>query len=538
MRRLGDLIRELGNFELVNCNPDLEITHLTHDSRTAKAGSLFFAITPAKPTDEKSGITMYALNAVSRGAVVIVTEAVIDDRLPHVIVKNARVAMSQIAKAFYDNACDKMKIVGVTGTNGKTTTTHILYHILKQNRVPVGLIGTLGAKWSTNAQAGGRSPLTTPDPIDLHELFYNMSEDGVEVVIMESSAHAIALDKLVGITFEIGVFTNLSQDHLDFFGDYRTYANTKLNWFNDKIKAAIINADDPESAKINHPNKIEFGLEGVRVELRANGSSWEAKGSEGTDGTWRSRGLFELCQSGSTSSDLRVPQTSQVPSVPSDPCTHSWSVPLAGRFNVYNALAAINCAVELGLRQEQIRKALVSLPPIPGRFNTIKAGETSVIIDYAHTPDSLEKIIRATRELVAAGRIITVFGCGGNRDASKRPLMGRISGKLSDYTIITTDNPRFESPRSIILQIEAGIKTVTDRYEIIEDRADAIQHALGIAKSNDIVIIAGKGAEPYMEIKGVRHPYNDYEVVHTTKSMCNTASPAQTKKHARGKCKR
>ena len=394
-----------------------QVTHLTHDSRDVREGSLFFSLRGT-----------YVTEALAKGAVDVVTE-------------DARRQMALIAKEFYGNACDKMRIVGITGTNGKTTTTHIISHCLRQNGIKTASIGTLGP-----------TPLTTPDPIELHELFKKFHEEGVQVVVMECSAHAIHLEKLAGITFEVGVFTNLSQDHLDFFPDYHAYADTKTKWFDANIKVAVINIDDEESTRVNHPNIIPYSYDD-KIKFRS---------------------------------------------------------PLLGKFNHYNCLAAIRVCQELGLPMRKIKRALKSIPPVPGRFNTVDVHGKTVVIDYAHTPDSLENIIKACRDLAGdKGHVITVFGCGGERDVSKRPLMGAASAQLSDYTIITSDNPRGEPPRSIMLQIEAGAKLYGENYKLIEDRKAAIFYALDMAKSGDIVVVAGKGAEDYMDIGGQKIPYSD-----------------------------
>ena len=403
-----------------------QVTHLTHDSRDVREGSLFFSLRGT-----------YVTEALAKGAVGVVTE-------------DARRQMALISKEFYDNACDKMKIVGITGTNGKTTTTHIISHILRANKIKVESIGTLGP-----------TPLTTPDPIELHALFKQFYEEGVQVVVMECSAHAIHLEKLAGITFEVGVFTNLSQDHLDFFPDYRAYADTKTKWFDENMKSAVINIDDEESTNIHHKNIIPYSFD-EKIKFRS---------------------------------------------------------PLLGRFNHYNCLAAIKVCQQLGLPMRKIKRALRTVPPVPGRFSTVTVNGKTVVVDYAHTPDSLENIIKACRDLAGdKGHIITVFGCGGERDVSKRPLMGAVSSQLSDYTIITSDNPRGEPPRSIMLQIEAGAKLHSANYKLIADRKEAIYHALDMAKPGDIVIVAGKGAEDYMDIGGKKISYSDHGVICEYKS--------------------
>ncbi|MCL2569769.1 MAG: UDP-N-acetylmuramoyl-L-alanyl-D-glutamate--2,6-diaminopimelate ligase [Firmicutes bacterium] len=474
MKKLCEL---LVGFECttINCDLDIEIFGLSHDSRSVKDGYAFFAL-PGENQDGRD----FAFHAMMRGARVIITEQQIDKGYPQVLTKCARTAMSLMAKAFYNNACDNLKVVGITGTNGKTTTTHILTHILRMGGVNTASIGTLGigVDYETSKRLDPSifemSCLTTPDPIELHRLFYDLHSIGIKAIVMEASAHAIHLKKLVGITFDVGIFTNLSIDHLDFFQCYRKYADTKINWFqNETMKRAIINIDDIEGKKIqaNHDDVIAYSLKDVHIELSSKGSRFTMKNK-------------------------------------------TFDFPLAGAFNVYNALAAIKSARLFGIRYEKIIDSLKNLPPVPGRFNTIDVNGVTVVIDYAHTPDGLEKIITSCREIVSGkGRLITVFGCGGNRDATKRPLMGSASAKLADFTIITSDNPRDENPRVIMLQIEAGVKLYTTSYCLVESRRQAIAHALKMAKPGDVVIVAGKGAENYQEIKGKKIPYNDHGVI-------------------------
>jgi len=575
MKKVSELVSDIGFFYLANFTNDPTVTHLTHNSTEAICGSLFFAL-PGTNTNGK----MYALNAIAKGAVAVVVEEELDDAIPQIVVKDVRTTMSLIAKAFYNNACDDMKIIGITGTNGKTTTSHIIFHILSANKIPCAVIGTLGVK--TFPAMDITSSLTTPDPIELHGIFAELQSNGIKKVIMECSAHAIALKKLEGIQFAQGLFTNLSLDHLDFFGDYRTYADTKINWFNDKMDLAIVNADDVEyDAVLNswtksnslkniyHPHARPLkgsSLKGVRGEApppflgpheRVGGVKLNPNKkllSYGIDKEDANLVAFDIAfnDAGTSFSAIAKKRSFKV------------ATTFKGRFNVYNTLAAILSCQNLGLKNAQIVKVLRSLPPVPGRFNTLQVNDFTVIIDYAHTPDSLEKIINSSRELVQeGGRLITLFGCGGNRDIEKRPIMGEFSTRLSDFTIITSDNPRDESPLSIMLQIEAGAKLndnqttnhmglgkhhsladlvlgditmsyhssilhkteddTTPLYFMIEDRKDAIIHALNMGNKGDVIIIAGKGAEDYQEIKGKKFPFSDTEVVksHNNQSFGN-----------------
>ena len=477
-KSINELFEHVPMWLMVNGEPGMRITHLTHESRTVIPGSLFFAL----PGRHTNGV-MYALNAIGKGAVAVVTEVELPDKIPQIVVKSVRAVMSLVAKAFYDNACDDLKIIGITGTNGKTTTLHMLSHVLRSNNLSVATIGTLGAYIGTEKLY---YQLTTPDPIELHSLFHQMRSRSIKFVIMEATAHAIYLEKLEGVTFELGIFTNISQDHLDFFPNYETYAMTKVNWLG-KLKNKIVNIDD-RYGKLVGGDCIKYGLETENADIAAVRPNLMA-----------------------THSFFSVADGKKI--------WNGWRCPVPGRFNLYNALATISASRFLGVGSLAIKKALKTLPPVPGRFNIIDVGGLTVVIDFAHTPDSLEKIIETCREMIQGeGKIYTVFGCGGDRDKSKREKMGSISAVLSDFTIVTSDNPRTENPQLIMLQIEAGIKICNSNYKLIECRRSAIFHALEHAKKNDIVIIAGKGAEEYQEINGKKEPFCDREVVESYKS--------------------
>jgi len=355
------------------------------------------------------------------------------------------------AKQYYGAHCDKMDIIGITGTNGKTTTAHIVQHILNECGAKCGIIGTLGAVVDNETI---HMDLTTPDPFDLHKIMASFHERGCSAVVMEVSAHAIDQKRTQGINFCAGIFTNLSLDHLDYFKDYRKYVDTKINWFDDRwMKAAIVNVDDIESKNIKHSNIISY------------------------------------------SRDMG-----------------NYSTPLQGDFNKYNTMAAVKTALELGYSGDKIREALGTLKPIPGRFNTMEVNGATVIIDYAHTPDGLQNILTTASE-IKKGKLISVFGCGGNRDATKRPKMGEISARLADFTVITSDNPRFEGPYTIMMQIQDGLKNSKAKHILIQDRELAIRYALIISRPGDVVVIAGKGAENYMEIGGTKIPFSDANIV-------------------------
>ena len=448
-------------------------TGLYHDSRKVTAGSLFFDL---------SGSVKYVKQAIKNGATAIVTAKPIvlsDKMVRQIVVPDVRVAMSTMSKEYFGGYVDKMKIIGVVGTNGKTTVTHMLRHILGRE---TGAIGTLGIFYG---DAFEENPLTTPDPIEMHQVFARMYNAGTRVIAMETSAHAIHFAKLAGINFEAVIFTNITVDHLDFFHTFENYSNTKINFFltdkNSKIKTAIINIDNEFGRRIikeRKGNSVSYSADGAQIKLYADRSTFVFEG-------------------------------------------HNVTVNMPALFNVYNALACLTCAKVLGVSVAKAVKALGNIPTIAGRFQTfaLKSGAVA-IVDYAHTPDGLEKVITSVRETSRGARIFTVFGCGGERDKTKRPIMGEISAKYSDYTIITNDNPRKEKPTAIFKQIEQGVKRVSDKYTIIEDRAEAIKLAIYKAKKGDVIIIAGKGAETTMEIGGEFIPYSDADVLNEYTQNC------------------
>ena len=479
---------------------DTAVTHLTHDSRTVHSGSCFFAIAGGKTNGN-----MYVMSAVSNGASIIVAErgsALPEIPVPVLYVDDVRAAMAHAAKRFHNDICDRMTIVGITGTNGKTTSTYILRTLLGGPHArKIGVVGTLGA---FVGDIRLECDLTTPDPIKLHEIFAQMYKLGVRTVAMEVSAHAIHHKKIAGITFAAGVFTNLTQDHLDFFPTFDDYAQTKLRFMTDaNVRTAITNVDDHygrrivERAKTVH--KYSITNDATDIVMLKNGSRFTAYG-------------------------------------------HEFFVPLAGRFNIENALACITTAHVLGVSYRTIAKRLATVAPVSGRFNVVEvptpfrkggaaeaAGVFHVIIDYAHTPDGLEKILTNARELVKkGGKLLVVFGCGGNRDRAKREIMGQIAAQHADLVFITSDNPRDESPTAIMMQIEAGLKSAGMSlleppfvkgvpegrgFFLDPDRRAATHAALDAANAGDVVVIAGKGAESTIELAGKFIPYSDAETV-------------------------
>ncbi len=473
---LADILKGLEYFEVEGKNE--EIKSLSCDSRKAGKQSLFFCI-PGLKSDGHS----FAEAAISKGAAALVVERFLplEPKVTQVRVKDARHAMAVMAANFCGNPARKMRLIGVTGTNGKTTTTYIIREILKTAGIKTGLIGT-----TCNMIGDKKLPaaLTTPDPIELHKLFSDMLDDGVETVIMEVSAHAIDLRKLDGVTADIAVFTNLSQDHLDYFGDMEKYSAAKQAYFNPYYcKSAVINIDDFFGRKIAAGCRVPLITFGVD-----NPADVFAVNYEATD-----RGIKYIINLFDDVYDIKFS--------------------LSGRYNMYNTLCAAAVCHTLGVGIKDIARGIQKVAYVPGRYNILDTRPYTVIVDYAHTPDGIVNIAATAREF-CKGRLIIIFGCGGNRDKAKRPLMGAAAGKCADFCILTSDNPRFEDPFEIMRQAEKGLMESLCRYVCIENRAEAIAHAVKYARKNDVILILGKGDESYQEIMGIRHPFSDAETVY------------------------
>lgn len=453
---------------------DHEIFDITYNSKEVTKGSLFVCI-----RGENSDGHDFAKDAERNGAAAILCEKQVQVNIPQIVVSSTRKALSKVFSCFYDNPQNKLKIIGLTGTNGKTTTSFLIKSILEESGKKVGLIGTQGAFIGKQFFQTG---LTTPDPQFLFKLLKQMVDFGVEYVVMEVSAHALSLDKTEGIVFEVGVLTNLTQDHLDFFKTMENYKHAKLKLFErNKIKSAVLNFDDEFGRELGETIDVPF----LSYSLNNPSDVFAAK-----IGNKNGKNKFI------------VNILDNVFDVESN---------LIGEFNIYNSLAATSVAAMLGCSPKQIKSGLEKLSGVEGRLNRFNLSNGVVaFIDFAHTPDGIEKALNAIRELKFK-QIITVFGCSGNRDKDKRHKMGQIAEKLSDYVVLTTDNPRFENPELILDDIEIGMeKTAHTRFV---SREQAIEFALTLAKKGDCVAILGKGAETYQDINGVNVPYNDFEVV-------------------------
>lgn len=450
------------------------ISHLSNIAQDCNNGWVYFCLNGKNANGQE-----YIKTALSNGCKVIVCEHSVNIKnITQIVVKDARKAMSLMASNFYENPQNNLKLIGVTGTNGKTTTTHIISHILK-TKYNVGLIGTNGVFYAgKNYQTG----FTTPDPILFYSILRDMANSGVEYVVVEYSAHAIYLQKLYGIYSQVVAFTNFSQDHLDYFENLDTYFDAKAQLFVDgNYNNAVVCIDDLYGQKIA---KISTNV--------------------------------------TTCSTKNIPANIFVENI--EHTTHSQTfilnifgekvkvdTSLMGKFNIQNLVVAIAVCLKLNIQKQEIIGAIKTLNGIAGRFEVYSNLDNIVIIDFAHTPDGLKNVLKTTQELAGKNRVICVFGCGGNRDSSKRKEMGEIAEKYADYSIITTDNPRFEDNWDIAQQIAVGFSK--NKYEIVLDRGQALRKALEICRVGDVVLLAGKGSETYTEINGTKYYSSDKELV-------------------------
>ncbi len=459
-------------------NTELEIDGLTMNSRDVTPNGLFFCISGSKVDAHD-----FAPQAIDNGCKALVVSRFIET-LPvaQVKVENVRSAMAYISSAFFGFPAKSLRLIGISGTKGKTTTTYLVKSIMEAAGFKVGLIGTTG---NMIGDRYIKSALTTPDSIDLHHTFRDMLDEGVEIVCMEVSAHAIDMHRVDGLFFEAACYTNLSQDHLDYFHTMENYFSAKKRFFTGDFALNVsLNIDDETSLRILNELKVPYLTYGIRVN-----SDLFARD-------------IEISESGiHFSIQLRNIETFDV------------NMQMTGMFNVYNALAAASLAMIFGVDVSAIQEGLHNVKSVPGRIELLDLQlPFKVILDYSHSPDALENILTTVRTF-ARKRLIVLFGCGGDRDQGKRPLMGEIAGRLADFSIITSDNPRTENPLTILNSIEDGMKSSGGRFITIENRRDAIRFALDMAEEGDIVILAGKGHETYQEIMGVKRPFDEKVVV-------------------------
>lgn len=476
--RLSKLASRLKEVKII-CGEDWEreIVSLSCYSQETEKSSLFFCLT-GKGGDGHA----YAKEAIKRGAAALVVERELPVKVPQLLVKNAREAMSLMACAFYGEPSRDLKVIGITGTNGKTTTAHMIAEILTKAGKRVGTIGTLGISYE-NVRLP--NTLTTPDPIFLQRTLAQMRESGIEYVAMEVSAHALYYYKVAGVYFTACVFTNLTQDHLDFFENMTDYGNAKKQLFAENVcPIAIVNGDDSFSngllAERKKAKTLVYGLK-AKYDVFAEIKSESLTGTE-----------FVLQALGER---RRV------------------TLSMTGLHNVYNALAACACTQALGVHSRTVAAALCEMNGVNGRLE--KAGEVrggNIFVDFAHTPDGLEKSLSALKAH-CKGRLYCLFGCGGNRDKSKRAVMGETVAKNADFAILTSDNPRFEDPLDILSEIEKGYKRVSREYVVVPNRQEAIAYAVDKLKHGDILLVAGKGGEEYQEIMGIKYPFKDNDII-------------------------
>ena len=471
---LSSLLKDVEIVEFQG-NIDVKVSGIAFDSKKVKPGDVFVCISGFK-TDGH----IFAKAALENGAVAIVAERVIPNTAVTVaVVKNTRYALAHMAAEYYKHPYREFKLIGITGTNGKTTTTYLVKTIMESLGQKVGLIGT---NQNIIGDESIPSRHTTPDSLELMQLFDRMAKKGADCVVMEVSSHSLALDRVAACKFDIGAFTNVTQDHLDFHETMDKYIEAKARLF-EMCKVGVINFDDPAFEKmtaksncdiISYSTKDQAGVFAENIVYKADGVE------------------FDLLYNGdSVRIDLAIP----------------------GEFSVYNALTAAGCCLAAGATLSQVARGLKAATGVKGRVEVVKTNtDYTVIIDYAHTPDGLVNILKTIRGF-AKGRIITLFGCGGDRDKTKRPLMGRIAGELSDFCVVTSDNPRSEEPSEIIKDILAGMEKTDCEYRVIENRFEAIEFALDNARKDDIILLAGKGHELYQILKDRTIVFDEREIV-------------------------
>lgn len=480
MNRPSELIAALHREDLLREAPApglLEsVTGIATDSREVTQGTLFVAVRGSQLDGHN-----YVSQAVQRGALALVVERKVEAPAPQLVVRDGRRSAIALARAWYHDPAATMQLFGVTGTNGKTTTTNILAHLLNQHG-DAGTIGTLGAfDGAGDPVASTAGSLTTPGPVDLHATFASLRDRGVRQVVMETSSHSLDQGRLDGLVFEGVIFTNLTQDHLDYHITMKHYLAAKLRLLGLRSKDAIVavNADDPAWSVIPRSGStVTFGAH-PDADLRAVDPVADAAGCR-----FRIEGRFGI---------------------------REVQVPLPGRFNVANGLGAAACALGRGLALAEVADRLATAPQVPGRMERIVGKPCLILRDYAHTPDALERALETLRPLTT-GRLIVVFGCGGDRDRGKRPIMGRIAGTLADFPIVSSDNPRTEDPDRIIDEVVVGLPPGVPHLRIA-DRREAIREAIGMAKAGDTILLAGKGHETYQVLGAEKVPFDERDIV-------------------------
>ncbi len=460
-----------------------DVADIVYDSRKVQKNSLFVAIKGFKTDGHK-----FLQDAINKGAIGVVVEdykSIPDELITHsqiakILVKDGRKALAELSKGFYKNPTDKLKLIGITGTNGKTTTAFILKNILQNAGYKTGLVGTI-ANYVGDQKID--SKLTTPEANDLNKFFYEMIESGCSYAVMEVSSHSLVLNRVHGLNFSVGIFSNITSDHLDFHQTFDEYLKAKKILFDglSSESVAVINSDEVSSKEIVKDSKAKIITYGMadNSDYKINNIKYDLHGTDFT--ITHNKNEFKIHTS------------------------------LIGTFNAYNVTSAFTTAHSLGIDAQIIVDGIKSSPQVSGRFEVLGNWKKKVIVDYSHTSDSLEKALLAVREIVKdRNQVVTVFGCGGDRDKTKRPVMGKIASELSDKVFVTSDNPRTENPFEIIEDIKKGISK--SNYEVEENREAAIAKAIHSSDDDAVILIAGKGHENYQEINGVRSHFSDQEV--------------------------
>lgn len=465
---------------------DIDVLNIKNDSRSVNKGDMFVAVKGfnidghehmKEACENGAHVIMAQIDQISKDMIKELPESV-----TIVLAEDTRYALAIAACNFYKNPSRKLKLIGVTGTKGKTTTTYMIRDILEKQGIKVGLIGTVASYIGDRKIQNNDN--TTPESLKLQEILAKMQDEGCEVVVMEVSSQSLKLHRVAGCNFYMAIFTNLAEDHISpkEHPDMNDYFNSKVQLFK-MCKTGIINSDDVYSVTIP---------------------------KYAPDCSYTTYGIDNHCDL--LAKDITVTNQSVDFKVKLGDKNERIKVSIPGRFSVYNSLAAICATLKLGCSPESIKEALIDIR-VPGRSELVKNKKgLTIMIDYAHTSASLEKILSAVK-IYTKGRVISVFGCGGDRDKNKRPMMGEASGRVADYTIITSDNPRSEEPEEIVKDIEKGIKKTKGKYECIVDRVEAIKKAIKMANTKDIIVLAGKGHEQYQEIKGKRYPFDEVKIV-------------------------
>jgi UDP-N-acetylmuramoyl-L-alanyl-D-glutamate--2,6-diaminopimelate ligase len=480
---LTDLINKISISQIIGEVQRQDVTGIFYDSRKVKSGSVFIAVKGFKLDGHK-----YILDALNNGAIAVILEdnnsvpdeIFIHNRKAKILVRDSRVALAQASNYFFKEPSTVLNLIGITGTNGKTTTSYFIKSIVENAGNKAGLVGTISNFIGSKEI---KTSLTTPESNDLNELFYEMISQGCTYAIMEVSSHSLILNRVYGLKFSTAIFTNITSDHLDFHGSFEEYFKAKKILFDSLSDSAslIYNIDDTNSLNIikdSNAKKYSYGI--------SSGADFLIKDiSYNLNGT-----TFVISYN---AEDFSI------------------STSLVGSFNAYNATAAFACAVLNGINPATAITGIKKTRQVPGRFEVIGDGNKKVIVDYSHTADSLEKALYALNNIVRdKNPVYTVFGCGGNRDKSKRPIMGKIASEMSKKIFITSDNPRNEDPFEIIKEIKAGL--TKNNFEVIENREDAIKKAIKETEDNAVILIAGKGHESYQEINGIRNHFSDKEI--------------------------